>query len=334
MLLQLCRPLESTEAPEAVREVWVMVDEYMLTEAEVSFIKLLETLDRTIQHNSSAVASNQPAHCQHVSELALADTHGISLVAEEDSSRKRSTDAVSSSCSSSSSSASVLEETFGTHQSDTLVNARSTELVFHPQNDNVTAFSFYEQEGCRHAAPPSQPQVKAECQGLGGRCQDPSTKPSKSIFERSSISQAHWPLPLHRSASSHETVPLHKHSSPSDVPKDNPSSKGDSGVKQASCDATEAAVANSTGEGASRRDSDQQGRAAACTLLCNPRATLQDRDTPGLDTSMYSASEPCDDHREAGISNMQMLIIKAQELQVSVIGAVKLVLFSECVVGC
>lgn len=43
VLLQLCRPLESVETPNPVREVWAMVDEYMVTEAEVSFIKLLET---------------------------------------------------------------------------------------------------------------------------------------------------------------------------------------------------------------------------------------------------------------------------------------------------
>ena len=329
MLLQLCHPLESTEAPEAVREVWVMVDEYMLTEAEVSFIKLLETLDKTAQHNSSAVNSSQPKYCQSVSDLAVADTDGTSLAAEENSSSKLCTGALSSSSSSSSSSASVLEETFVTKQSDTLINACSTEPVFHSQNDSATAFSINEQEGCHHAAAPSQSQAheadQADCQGpgqhwgLGERqCQGPSAKSPTGMFEPSSNSQAHRPLHLHSSGSRQLPVLLHMHNSTCGVPRDHLSSKVDSCTKQASYDAIKASTAHNTGEGASRLNSDQQRRAAACTLLCNPRSTLQDRGSPGLDSSMGSASEPCDDQREAGISNMQMLIMKAKVLQVRV----------------
>ena len=321
VLLQLCRPLESTEAPEAVREVWVMVDEYMLTEAEVSFIKLLETLDKTAQHISSAVASNQPEHCPHVPDCAVADTGGISILAQEDSSSKQSTDTISfSSSSSSSSSASVLEETRGAQQSDTLVKACSTKLVFHPQTDNVTASSFDEQQDCHHAAALGRSQAQPDCQGpdrhwnLGqDQCQDPFGQPSESRFEPSSNPQAHRPLPLHSSASSHVPVPLQVHTSASSVPKDNMSSNSS---LQACCDATHALAANSTGKGATRWDSDQQWRVAACTLLYNPRTILQDRDSPGRDSSLISVSEPRDDQQEAGISNMQILTVKAKELQV------------------
>ena len=339
MLLQLCHPLESSEAPEAVREVWVMVDEYMLTEAEISFIKLLETLDKTAQLYSSAVASDQSEHCQRVGDFAAADTDGISFVAQEDSSSKRSADAVSSSSSSSSSSASLLEENYGTRQSDSITSvvACSTELEFHLQNHNVTASSFYEQEGCHHAATTSQPSAQAECRGVDrpwglgeGQCQDLSAKPSESATEPSSNPRTHRPLPLHSSASSHVPAPLHMHSSASDAPANKQSSNENSSTTLASCDATEASAAKSTGEGASRWDSDPQRRAAACTLLYDPRvhkATLQDRDSPGLDTSVDCASEPCDDQREAGISNMQILIMRAKELQVCVGGAVKVTLF-------
>ena len=331
MLLQLCRPLESKEAPEAVREVWVMVDEYMLTEAEVSFIKLLEALDKTAQHNSSAIAPNQPKHCQHVPDYAAADTDGISLDVQEDGSSKLCADAVSS-CSSNSSrsSASVLEETFGAHQSDTLVNACTTEHVFHPQH--VSASFSDEQHSCCHAAALGQSQAQAECHGwhwgLGeSQHQDPPAKPSNSRFEPTSKPQAHRPQPSHSAASSHTPVPLHTHTAASGVPKDNFFSKCDSSTTPASYDAAQASAANNTGKGLSRWDSDQRWRVAACTLLYNPRGTLQDRDSPGLDSKAECASEPCDDQPEAGISNMQILIMKAQELQVGLGGAVKLILF-------
>lgn len=294
-----------------------MVDEYMLTEAEISFIKLLETLDKTAQHSSSAFAPNQTERCQHVSDFAVADTDGISLVAQEDSLSKQSADAVSFSSSSSSSTASVLVETPGTQQLDTLVNACSIELKFHPQNDHISASSFAEKGSCHHIAALGQSQAQGPGQHClrEGQCQDPPAEPSKSAFGPSSNPQAHVPLALHSSASSHIPVSLHR--SASGVPKTSPSSKGDFSTTLASLNATEASVADSTGEGASKWNSDQQWRAAACTLLCNPRVALQDRDDPGLDSSVDSASEACDDQQEARISNMQMLIVKAKELQAS-----------------
>lgn len=45
-ILQLCHPCESEEVPETVKETWKMVDEYMLTEAEIALVKLLETMDK------------------------------------------------------------------------------------------------------------------------------------------------------------------------------------------------------------------------------------------------------------------------------------------------
>ena len=237
-----------------------MVDEYMLTEAEVSFIKLLETLDKTAQHISSAVASNQPEHYPRVPDCAVADTGGISIVAQEDSSSKQSTDTVSSS-SSSSGSASVSEETFGPQQSNTLAKACSTKLVFHPLTDNVTASSFDEQQDCYHAAALGWSRARADCQGPGrhrdlgqDQCQDPFGQRSESRFEASSNPQAHRPLPPHSSASSHVPVPLQVHTSASSVTKDNMSSNSS---LQASCDATPAPAANSTGKDATRWDSDQ-----------------------------------------------------------------------------
>ena len=59
LCVQLCQPCDSDESPETVRETWKMVDEYMLTEAEVSLVKLLETLDKAVPAGIPATAQQQ-----------------------------------------------------------------------------------------------------------------------------------------------------------------------------------------------------------------------------------------------------------------------------------
>ncbi|KAL0046952.1 hypothetical protein WJX82_002748 [Trebouxia sp. C0006] len=51
----LCHPCESEDVPATVRETWKMVDEYMLTEAEIALVKLLETVDQAAPHQSQAL---------------------------------------------------------------------------------------------------------------------------------------------------------------------------------------------------------------------------------------------------------------------------------------
>lgn len=51
----LCHPCESEDIPVTVRETWKMVDEYMLTEAEIALVKLLEAVDQAVPHQSQAL---------------------------------------------------------------------------------------------------------------------------------------------------------------------------------------------------------------------------------------------------------------------------------------
>ena len=60
--LQVCRPCEAADAPDAVKVVWQLVNEYTLMEAERAMLKLLRGLDKHLQHvRQAATASTPPA---------------------------------------------------------------------------------------------------------------------------------------------------------------------------------------------------------------------------------------------------------------------------------
>lgn len=325
--LQLCRPLESSEAPEAVREVWMMVDEYMLTEAEVSFIKLLETLDQTALHTScsahtvtgrvqhplaaaaaAALAGHQqyPSACgqskifceEHVQECAIAD---ITIGAPEDSRSKGHASAAASNSSSGLNS----EDALGSQQSATLVHASSTELVFQMKKACKRAHSCDSKECCQHAAALDQ----SKSQG-----QKPDTVP----FTNASLAsnpEARSHILLSSSASDRAPMLLQTHSSSTAMLQNIASDKSDASTGQACSEAAEACNSNDAVGDVSGQDSEQRWPAAACNLPCgDPQAAFQDRGASEADSMTGS----CDEQQEAGFANVQMVIKAAREVQVSV----------------
>lgn len=59
-VLQACTPCQGPEAPETVRAVWRLVDEYALAESERATLKLLRGLDKHMQHLQSSAATATP----------------------------------------------------------------------------------------------------------------------------------------------------------------------------------------------------------------------------------------------------------------------------------
>lgn len=59
VLLQVCQPCEAADAPEAVKVVWKLVDEYTLMEAERAMLKLMRGLDKHLQHVKQTTAAAQ-----------------------------------------------------------------------------------------------------------------------------------------------------------------------------------------------------------------------------------------------------------------------------------
>ena len=59
VLLQVCQPCEAEDAPEAVKVVWKLVDEYTLMEAERAMLKLMRGLDKHLQHVKQTTAAAQ-----------------------------------------------------------------------------------------------------------------------------------------------------------------------------------------------------------------------------------------------------------------------------------
>lgn len=59
--LQVCLPCEAADAPDAVKVVWKLVDEYTLMEAERAMLKLMRGLDKHLQRVKQATAAAQAA---------------------------------------------------------------------------------------------------------------------------------------------------------------------------------------------------------------------------------------------------------------------------------
>ena len=59
--LQVCLPCEAVDAPDAVKVVWNLVDEYTLMEAERAMLKLMRGLDKHLQRVKQATAAAQAA---------------------------------------------------------------------------------------------------------------------------------------------------------------------------------------------------------------------------------------------------------------------------------
>ena len=281
-----------------------MVDEYMLTEAEVSFIKLLETLDRTAQHHTPAVNSHQPELCNRDSDCAVADLDVMS----PDSISKKSAKADMCSSSSSSSNASGSPVT---QHSDTRFNACCTQAMPHAQ---LTVSSADEQVCRRYDEAQGQsPDQAVGAQDLGeAQFHDTSAKPTSSAIEPDAKFGSSRHVPLHSSASSHALVPADLHSVANARFKDISASKGGFSTNDNASGATGAST------GISRQDSDQEWRLAACNLLCNARVNPSDGNNAAADSVLGSAAEPSGNQQEMGMSNMQLLIMKAKELQVGV----------------
>ncbi|KAL3141638.1 hypothetical protein ABBQ32_004870 [Trebouxia sp. C0010 RCD-2024] len=321
----LYRPLESSEAPEAVREVWMMVDEYMLTEAEVSFIKLLETLDQTAlrmscsahavtgpgqqplaaaaaamagdQQYQSACGQSKTFCEEHVQECAIAD---ITIAAPEDCRSKGHETAAASN----SSSALNSEDASGGQQPATLVHASSTELVFQVKKGCKKA-GCGTKKCCEQAAALDQSQSQG---------QKPDTVPFRSASLASNKASSH--MLRSNSASDRDPMPLQTHSSSTAMLKNISSDKSDSSTGPAFSDAAEACRSKDALEDASGQDSKQKWPAAACNLLCgDPQAAIQDMGTSEADSSMDTVTGSCDEQQEAGFANVQMVIKAGREVQ-------------------
>lgn len=68
--LQVCLPCEAADAPDAVRVVWKLVDEYTLMEAERAMLKLLRGLDKHLQRVKQETAAAQAATTAGVTATA------------------------------------------------------------------------------------------------------------------------------------------------------------------------------------------------------------------------------------------------------------------------
>ncbi|DBA99968.1 TPA: hypothetical protein ACH3X1_013841 [Trebouxia sp. C0004] len=60
-LQQVCLPCEAADAPDAVKVVWKLVDEYTLMEAERAMLKLMRSLDKHLKSVQQATAADQAA---------------------------------------------------------------------------------------------------------------------------------------------------------------------------------------------------------------------------------------------------------------------------------
>ena len=61
----MCQPCEAADAPDAVKVVWQLVDEYTLMEAERAMLKLMRCLDKHLQHVQHATAVAQVNAASH-----------------------------------------------------------------------------------------------------------------------------------------------------------------------------------------------------------------------------------------------------------------------------
>ena len=323
MLLQLCQPLEASEVPEAVREVWIMVDEYMLTEAEVCLIKLLETLDKTALHVGCCAISPAVSTRQHPSqaddaqdmptcclkclsrsslEAAQLCPHHAALgsgtfAQAEQCSRLdpagECSDTTSPSCSSSSSSDEALSE----QQSSTGAHASNSENVMHlhsgPGGDVVP-----DVQASRIPAS-AQQDCKADHAASG------------EAREAVCMPEAVRRLSLHSSASS--LAPK-----PGDL--QNPARSDDSsdskynGISRQAGPALGALDDTDFDRQALGLGSSQAQQAAAYTFLCDPRGVPQPKGSLAHDGCLDTISESPDEVQAT--SNMLMLIMKAKGLQV------------------
>ena len=141
--MQLCRPCESEGTPEIVRETWKMVDEYMLTEAEIALVKLLESLDKAaLPHGHPAGASHCTIGHSGVSQADGQCQDSVSRHSIADGRVDSIEEALSQSHGSSSSSS---NDSDGTHQAGSLVSADSQHIVFSSQHSDKPAEALGQQ---------------------------------------------------------------------------------------------------------------------------------------------------------------------------------------------
>ena len=76
---QACTPCQGPEAPETVRAVWRLVDEYALAESERATLKLLRGLDKHMQHlqHSASLPTNAAEASEAASEGTAAASSGL-----------------------------------------------------------------------------------------------------------------------------------------------------------------------------------------------------------------------------------------------------------------
>ena len=68
--MQVCLPCEAADAPDAVKAVWKLVDEYTLTEAERAMLKLMRGLDKHLKHVKQATAVAQASNTEQAAATA------------------------------------------------------------------------------------------------------------------------------------------------------------------------------------------------------------------------------------------------------------------------
>ena len=283
-----------------------MVDEYILTEAEVCLIKLLETLDKTVLHascsaqpwdHSSTIAASQSAavcageQVQLGSSTAHSAEHGkcLTLPAAQACSRHGTPDGYKAMSHSSSSSSSSSDDAHDNEGGD-VINASSS-------------FALAASGVCQIAGSSEQTLKQVS-----------SSSAAEGTEEDTSRSDASRKLLLHSSASSLAPNLSDFLSSADPGSSHSPHRQSQPNSVHTSCGTASENLA-CLDKGSAGVCSIQPQQAAAYNLLCNPRAAPQH--AASADDSALMATVPEYNQQHIGSSNMQTLIMKAQNLQVS-----------------
>ena len=72
--MQVCLPCEAQDAPDAVKAVWKLVDEYTLMEAERAMLKLMRGLDKHLQRFKQTTAAAEADAVRSVSTAVAGNT--------------------------------------------------------------------------------------------------------------------------------------------------------------------------------------------------------------------------------------------------------------------
>lgn len=316
MLLQLCQPLESSEAPEAVREVWVMVDEYMLTEAEVCLIKLLETLDKTALHaGCSAISPASTGHLQaqaddarDMAECCLDFPSRSSLEAAQLCQDQAVL--VSASFAQQCSGPGLAKDCSGTMSASCSSSSNSDGAVSERQSSSAGAAMHLSGTPRGDVVPDlSVSHIHASAQG-GFQVDTAASGEARGVV---CASEAGRRLSLHSSASSLAPTAPDLHTPAHARPADSSDNKyhvlsGQSASALGAHDGTD------TDREILGQGSHQAQQAAAYSLLCDPRADPQPKGSLAHDGCMDTISESPDEQQAT--NNMPMLIMKAKSLQV------------------